>query len=607
VAELSRAYVSNVRVEMDTFTTTTDRAAGEGRARFAFDHQASFYVDAEAHPSDDVRAELSVNLLGHAPTNRIDRITYETRGRDLVGVDAAGDQVDLAALERVRVYRAAFTWEHELFTLNGYYREPHFHWGYEGDLFGFYREANYGPNPDTYNADVPIGVELTGKGGLEGLRLAFGPEVYWGANPTLIGLYAHKVGRTRLAIAHQEDIAPQSVVKSSFAVPERVTRKTAISTEWTSKAVTWELGGLMAGTERVGESFTRVVEAADGPSYLDSGVHVLDDTIAMVDTLGARTRFTAQQGRFHLLVDGAYKGLVSDGGVDATQIFTGWSLRPSQRGNQVGGSAGVALSLGTLQIAPNVLIQKPLVGPLSPIADRWDASTGWYYAGVTPRNVLDDPFAVLENRETTGLELLLAYDPTPGSWMWAWDNEEREDAAFAGSLDISYRMQPTSRDSNLGFLADGTLFSYDAAPPAQDVWEVQAKAILNPRGDLKLLLGAYGGTAQARGSDPRLLLRSGGDVRVRYRSLAWDTALKLNDWGPYDLHQDFNLTYPVQLSTDLSGGLAAPRRGKTSTRLGLSSKYRTLDEHSEGWFARPGAPDFRGYELELGTYIHLSL
>ncbi len=607
VDKLSRAYLSNVRVEVSTFATTSDRARGEGKQRFAFDHLESFYVETEAHPSDAFRAELAVNALGNVPTNRIDKIFYESRGRDLVGSDLDGAELDLSGLERVKIYGSSFNWEHDLFTLEGFYRRPHFHWGYEGDFFGLYREANYGPNLDIYNGDAPIGVELTGKRKLGGLRVAFGPQLFWGANPAVFGMYTKQVKGVKLALIHQEDLAAQGVVNTTFAVPEQVTRKTALSAEFKLGPANVEMGGIMAGTDRVGESFTRVVEATGDESYESSGYHVLTDEIALADTLGGRARIDIPLGKLRFLADGSYKGLVSDGGVDGTQTFTGWTLRQSQRGNQMGANAGLGISLGSLQVAPNVLWQKPLVGPNPNIADRWEGDAGWYYPGVTPRNILDDPFAVLENRETTGFELLLAYDTTPGTWMWSWDNEMREDAPFAASLDITYRIQPTSRDSNFGFLEDGTLYSFNAAPPAQDVWDARAKAILNPRGDLKLILGAYTGTAQAKGSDERLITRGGGEVKIRHKTLAWDNWVKVNDWGPYDYHQDYNNTYPLQLTTDLSGGLSAPRMGVVSTRIGAAAKYRTLDQYSESFVPRAGDPDALGYEFEIGTYIFVSL
>ena len=52
------------------------------------------------------------------------------------------------------------------------------------------------------------------------------------------------------------------------------------------------------------------------------------------------------------------------------------------------------------------------------------------------RNIIDDPFAVRGNRETIAGELLLTYDPTPGTWMYEWDNDRAEDAKFAMNLGL---------------------------------------------------------------------------------------------------------------------------------------------------------------------------
>ena len=42
--------------------------------------------------------------------------------------------------------------------------------------------------------DAPVGAEITGKQGLDGLSLAFGPELWWGANPAILFKYERKVG-----------------------------------------------------------------------------------------------------------------------------------------------------------------------------------------------------------------------------------------------------------------------------------------------------------------------------------------------------------------------------------------------------------------------------
>ena len=54
--------------------------------------------------------------------------------------------------------------------------------------FGIYPEAYYGPNLDIYNGEI-LGVEVDGKGAFSGLKAAFGPQLWWGANPAVLLKY----------------------------------------------------------------------------------------------------------------------------------------------------------------------------------------------------------------------------------------------------------------------------------------------------------------------------------------------------------------------------------------------------------------------------------
>jgi hypothetical protein len=47
---------------------------------------------------------------------------------------------------------------------------------------------------------------------------------------------------------------------------------------------------------------------------------------------------------------------------------------------------------------------------------------------------------------------------------------------------------------------------------------------------------------QANGSSQRLVERLGGDLRVIYDKVKVVSSVKVNDWGPFDYHRDFNLT-----------------------------------------------------------------
>ena len=506
--------------------------------------------------------------------------------------------------ERVKVYSAGISWDDRRFTLDGFYRTGHFHWGYEGDFFGLYREANYGENIDTYNGAAPLGVDIDGKKELKGLTLAFGPELWWGANPAILAKYGRAVGPVQATAIFQEDIAAQSSITSSTAVPEQQTRKAALSLAGRRGPISLDVGGLWSGDTKVGDAFDIAEETAEG-------IRILRDRVNASDTFGAKGKVTVQHGRWNWYAQSAYMGIVADGGPTATTTFTGWHLKDTGSGNQTNFLTGLAVQLGKFQVGPNFLWQKPLVGPVPldvPPPGR-------------PRNILDDPFAVRANRETVGAEILLAYDPTPATWMWAWDNDVREDASLAASLGFVYRDFATTQDATIGILDDGrTPFAFPGATPARDLWELHGRLVsrLGTRG--RVLAHVYGGMAEPNGENPRVVRRGAADARVAGGPLALETFAKFNDWGPYDYHRDFNLTFPAQLMADLSHTLGSPRWfGQAQTRFGVRGTWRSMDQYSprycpgeiEDAFGVPvcdaTASAADGNEWEVPTSLHFAM
>ena len=129
------------------------------------------------------------------------------------------------------------------------------------------------------------------------------------------------------------------------------------------------------------------------------------------------------------------------------------------------------------------------------------------------------------------------------------------------------------------------------------------------------------GNAQANGSDARIIQRSGIDLRMIYKKLKLTSFVRWNDWGPYDYHRDFNLTFPFQIMGDLSF-----TNGKQdwfdlpSTRLGIRGTFRTLDRFSPRYsptqqvdaggnvIPDPNAIGFDlGNEWEIRTYILINI
>ena len=251
------------------------------------------------------------------------------------------------------------------------------------------------------------------------------------------------------------------------------------------------------------------------------------------------------------------------------------------------------------------LYQKPISGPLPAISAVVDSGSAAFYPAIAPRNILNDPFQVIANRETIAAELMLVYDPTPGSWFFEWDNDVQEDAELAGSLDLIYRHQPTSRDANVGFNAAGDLFAFATSPPAADLWEINAR-IVSRQGMSRTIANVYGGTAQARGDDTRLVHRFGADVRYWRQRFSTRITVKINDWGPYDYHQDYNLTFPFQFIGDLSYGMKPPRYEGDNPRIGIRGKYRTRDQYSPELSPLSSTVETTAFQhqYEVGTYVH---
>ena len=606
----SRIRVAGARLELETYSTggeriTTPKADQPGTtfpAFQGFDHLESFYFDVEANPAPNVTGRVSVNVLGNVPVNPIDEIFYENRGRSRTIV-TEGDQFEIESLERVKIYQGSLSWVDRWFQLDAFYRTGHLHWGHEGDFFGLYRDAYYGENIDIYNADAPLGFEVAGRRLLSGFKVAFGPQLWWGANPALMMKYQRKIGPFNTAVVYHEDIAPQSALSTSNAIPLPETRKLSLQASTRRGPWTLELGTLWSGDPKVGQTF-QLVDKVDG------GFRVLQDRIKEGDTWGFKGKLTMERGRFRWYAQGAYMGLVADAGPTEVITFTGWNLLDSGSGNQRNLLTGFTLNHGRFQFGPNLLWQVPIVGPIP----------GDVTPPGRPRNVLDDPFAVLGNRETVGAELMIVYDPTPATWMWAWDNDVREDAPLAASLGLAYRDLRDTRDVSIFIAEDGvTTYPFPGAPPPHELWEVNLRLVSRLAPDTRLVANLYGGDAEPSGYDPsgldetlnRLIRRYGMSGRLTHGPWALAAFIKANDWGPYDYHRDFNLTFPLQLMGDVSYSLGQPRWfALPQTRLGARALWRSLDVHSPrysptGGEAMPGYDN--GEEWEIRSYLHLAL
>ena len=608
-----KVRLSRLTAELSTYSTggaliSTPEEAVPGANNFpnelGFDHMQSYFVGVEANPTSNLRAEVQFNVLGNVAQNPINEIFYENRGR-LVNVESDDGPVSLADINRVAVYGADIDWSTDDFDLSGFYRTGHYHWGYEGDFFGLYPEANYGPVIDIYNGTAPLGVEIDGKRKLAGLSVAMGPELWWGANPAVLVKYVRDVGPVKLSGIFHEDLEQRGATESSFAIPMPKTRRATLVAKTTVGGVGVEVGGIWGGQPLEGRKYQTVRETPEGTM-------VMEGRIQPKDMWGGKAKLTYARGPIAWYAQSAAMGLVANGGGDFTQTYTGWRLRSGSAGNQYNFLTGFTYLVGDLQIAPNFQWQRPIEGPVP----------AGLAAPARPRDILTDPFVVRDyNREMTAGEILLTYDPTPATWMYAWDSDQTEDAPFAFNAGFVFRHLPTTQDAAIGILPDGrTLFAFPGAAPAEDLWEAHARVISKASPDLGWIANFYTGTAQANGSDPRKIQRTGGDVRLIYQNYKLTAGYKKDDWGPYDYHRDFNLTFPHQMWLDLSTTLGKPQWfDLPATKIGVMGTFRTLDQYSPRYCPTQGVvggelacdPTAIGFddgnEWEIRTYLHVNI
>ncbi len=601
--------LSNMRAEFTTFNTggnliTTPRSVDSDASGYpdqlGFDHMQSYFIGVEGNPTSNMRANINFNILGNVADNPIDEIFYENRGRP-ISVNTDDGNVAITDPERIKVYNAEFEWNAKDFDLRGFYRTGHYHWGYEGDIFGLYPEANYGPNLDIYQGEI-LGFEVDGKRALKGLKAAFGPQLWWGANPAVLLKYNRTIGHYDFSAIYHEDIDDVGEAVTSIAIPQPKTRRVTLSVERDFGNFGFQLGGIWGGQPLNGREFQ--VAEGDSENYI-----IYTDKINSDDNWGAKAKITYQNGAINWYGQGAVQGLVANGGADQTQTFTGWKLKDNGSGNKTNFLTGFTYTTGDFEIAPNFLWQKPIVG----------AMPNDVQGPGRLRNIQDDPFIVRANRETTAGELLFTYDPTPGSWMYEWDNDRQEDAKFAMNLGFVYRHHPTTQDAAIGFLANRTTFAFPNSTPAIDLWEVHSRIVSKVSPELGVIANLYAGNAQSNGSDERTIERFGGDIRLIYKKLKLTHTFKVNDWGPYDYHRDFNLTYPVQLMLDLSTSVGKPDWFiLPDTKIGIRGTWRSMDQYSPRFSPNEALPFStspiispvgfgNGNEWELRTYIHINI
>ena len=533
-------------------------------------------LDFAFEPNNRIRGDFTLNILGNVSESDFE-FRYGDRGlpinvvvteEDVFGVSTLRE-VNFEGRERVEIYDFNAVYEADTYNLEAFYHTPRFHWGYEGDFFGLMRETTDMEGQDIWNSKAPYGMEYAGKKELDGLKVAFGPEIYWGANPMVMFKYEFNAGATKLAFVHAEDIARRD---DSSSATEATSSQSSATTLYAKRAMgggELEIGGIMSSREKLGDEYDRL-----------EGDDVVLDEIEDEDTFGLKLIYTKDVGASAKGYIGLnYAGLVADGGNHLTEAGT--ELPYSSLGNKQEIDGGILISSGNYSFYPRFLVRENLVDA-NP--NQESVSTGTTLTpAIDTRNTDSDPFAVLDNREAESVELVMTYDPTPATYFYHWNADMLEDSAFAYNIGFTATTYDTSTDADLFFFEPiGGNASFGVGQEAEDVYLLRSKMIFNPRKGLKYVVNLEVGKHQTTGlpSDDAIEYASVSAKFIIDREHIITASIADDAFGPYDFQRQFNLTYPVQAEFGYTHLLDNKRDELLSSKFGVKLLYRSLDENS---------------------------
>lgn len=578
------------------FNGISEEVKNNGKNGLDYSNGEMLFLDFKFQPTTNIKGGFTLNILGNVADKQLEEY-YGKRGQTYTTVTSElnenGLEVqtskDIEDNERLEIYDFEAVYQHDYFDFTAFYHVPRYHWKYEGDFYGLLWEATDMEGMDIWNAKAPYGFEFLGKKDLQGLTVVAGPEIYWGANPKAVVKYDFGNEKLRYSLIHSEDFTRAEASTTATEATQRATRKTSLTAEANLIPGTkLELGYLFAGSEKIDESFY----------YLEDNT-VYEDKIEFEDTQGIKTKLTVDAW-FGTKIDASvnYAGLVADGGNPLQEFNT--TMPYSGLGNKLVFEAGMLLPIGNLWLLPRAMHRKNLIDS-NPNIDPYTNGI-YFFPGLTARNQDKDPFAVLGNREATSGEFFFTYDPTPASYFYAWDNDRREDAKLAFSIGGNYTHYPTTTDSYLFYYQEGeTNAPFGTGLPAVDLWLAKGRFIMNPNPKLKIVANLETGKQQATGNPE--------GSAAKYYSL--DTKFVMNKkhylaayakkdaWGPLDWYRQFNITFPYQFMLDYSMLIDNFLDETISSRLGIKTLFRTLDETSPTNEAENVNSD---YEFQAGIY-----
>jgi beta-galactosidase len=563
------------RAEFDDLSIDTDIKRG-----LTLSDGEWLYLTTKLKPLENLTAELTLRLQGNVP----DTVLYdeETSRFEFLDVSSTvvtnkdGDATDLNVLNRlpIEIYSAEFSYDTEMFTLDGYFHNGHTDWVAEGDFFNLLPESFDFVGMDLDNSRAPIGIEYTGKQLFEGLKIYGGPEPYWGAEPQVFVKYYNPGSVLSYAVLWNEAL---TVVDPAIADGTHSRRASAFMSLDFWPIIDVDFGVLHSNPEKIGELYSDV--SADRTVTANQEINLLDTFAGKISLKSNAFLYT------YLNASYIYAGRVAS--ANPFMSRNGSQLTDLGTGNKQEVRFGADVALGYLTVSPTFLWRRPLSFPL-PIA-----SFG-------PRSPLTDVFTVWDNREAVQTEIMLGWDPKGDTFFHDWNADEREHADIAASLSFLLNSYLGSTDANNFFLADGTPASFSSGLPAvENTWSLNFKMISNPFPDFRAVVNFRTGLGQSTGEVTDLINYYAGSAQVRYKNWIFFGSLSKDDWGPADWYRNFNITYPWQWTVDIARGFAIPTFMGSENRIGVNfsgKQFADSDPDKDG----------RIWQSVLSGYLNIS-
>ncbi|NNM66701.1 MAG: hypothetical protein HKM06_01685 [Spirochaetales bacterium] len=489
------------------------------------------------------------------------------------------------------IYQSTMTYTGKLVDLTLHYHDGHPDWVGEGDYFQIMPETFDFFAMDQVGSKAPFGLEADFHGPLDGLKIYGGPEVYFGANPSVLAKYEKTFGTFSFAVMDQEEYAtatPWTALSNGTVgwVPTYVTtggatlatptynlyswnnpqenRRTSLWADYWMQDWNFEGGILAAKLDRVGDpSYTYNTTTSIGNQFT-----VMDALAFKADVTTTMIPYVTLHGRF------IYAGPLTD--LPAGKAYGGSQLADVGMGNRMEAEFDVTGAYGPYSLMEKALSRVPIYAPDN-------------RSPTTTTTAVGSPFIVSANRQAMQFETLFAYNPG-GVYLFNWDTNETMDAPMAGYVSFLYNayLGPTDQ---IAYLNSDLLnyYDYKAMPAISGTWSLVAHAVGDPGQGFHYTADFGAGYSQTHDFFTTSGVATNTwemvGAKLAWRHLITDANFYFNDYGPQGWMFDQNVVYPLRWSWGIAYALdQRPSFLNNDNRIGLRLTQWFYNSGSQGQY-----------------------